>query len=85
MGGRWPSNFVLIHSPEGCERIGTKRVRGSYIEKPCNYRGEPGAFGNKGARPARGIGDPDGLETIDDWRCVEGCPVARLGGQSRVG
>ena len=26
--------------------------------------------------------DPDGLETIDDWRCTENCPVRKLGEQT---
>jgi hypothetical protein len=29
-----------------------------------------------------GYADPDGLETVPEWRCVEGCPVAELDGQS---
>ena len=28
--------------------------------------------------------DPDGLETVAAWRCVESCPVRRLGEQSGV-
>ena len=79
--GRWPANFVLTHHPD-CRRVGTKRVRGSRIEKPCDYRGNPGAFGNAGNRPARGIGDSDGYETIDAWDCHPDCPVRHLGEQS---
>jgi len=29
-----------------------------------------------------GYADPDGLETVADWSCVESCPVRKLGEQS---
>lgn len=31
-----------------------------------------------------GYGDADGKETVEEWRCVEGCPVAELDAQSGV-
>jgi len=67
---------------EGCKRVGVKRVKGSLIEKPCNYGGEAGMFGNDGNRPVRGIGDSDGRETVADWDCRESCPARKLGEQS---
>jgi 16S rRNA G966 N2-methylase RsmD len=83
IGGRWPANVVLSHTPE-CKQIGVKKVKGSFIEKPCP---DPEIRGHKwgtlqGNRPARGIGDADGTETISDWECPDYCPIRRLGEQS---
>jgi len=79
-GGRWPSNFILQHLPE-CECVGSKKV------KPGNGSGVtgPGAHGFQtayvgGETKATGFH----TELVADWRCVEGCPVAELGGQSGV-
>lgn len=79
--GRWPPNFYLQHMPE-CVQVGTTKVKGSRIEKPCEYEGSVGMFGNAGDRPARGIGDSDGMETVADWQCHPDCPVRKLGEQS---
>lgn len=79
--GRWPANFALVHSPE-CRPVGTERVKGSRIEKPCEYGGDAGMFGHGGARPARGVGGPDGMETVERWACVAGCPVRALDEQA---
>jgi len=66
----------------GCRRVGTKRVKRSRIEKPCDYQGDAGLFGNDGARPARGIGDPNGYEETAAWNCCEECAARRIGEQS---
>ena len=83
--GRWPSNVVLSHSP-GCVLKGMKKVRpldgprktpvqteadGSiqFTHKPVGYQ--------KGGYTA-----DDGMEEIEDWACVEGCPVKEMDAQS---
>ena len=82
--GRWPANFALVHSP-GCERIGTQRVpsTGKWNRtdgaRPFNNDGKP-----TGYEGWQGATDADGLETVAAWRCVESCPVRRLGEQSGV-
>lgn len=83
--GRWPANLILSHAP-GCKRVGTRRVRGSRIDKPAESTPDDRvAYGGMGAaRPARGIGDEEGMETIAQWECAEGCPVAELDRQSGV-
>lgn len=84
--GRWPPNVLLTHSA-GCEMTGTCRVRGSRIEKPSAVLPDDRAAyggGLGGARPARGIGDADGLEEVGTWVCMPGCPVAGLNAQSGV-
>jgi DNA modification methylase len=83
--GRWPSNFVLSHSA-GCVRVGRKKVASGSFNEGGGTR--PSGFGDVGAskgssRPcAPGYASPDGTETVDDWRCVDGCPVKMLGEQS---
>ena len=80
--GRFPSNVLLMHA-EGCERTGTRLIHGSRIEKPSEptpVSGYGGGLG--GARPARGHGDADGMEDVESWSCVDGCPVKMLDEQS---
>jgi len=78
--GRWPANFCLLHSP-GCIRVGTKRVKGSgrLSDNPS-----PGGYdvGFGGSRDNNKYADADGLEEVEEWRCVEGCAVKALGEQS---
>jgi hypothetical protein len=76
----------LSHSPE-CKCVGTKKVKGSFIEKPCP---NPEIRGHKwgtmqGNRGARGHGDRDGTETTQDWKCVDGCPVKEFPTSSVTG
>ena len=37
-----------------------------------------------GCQPVRGFSDADGMETVDAWECVAGCPVAGLDEQSGI-
>jgi hypothetical protein len=83
--GRWPANVILGHS-DGCKCVGMKKVRGSLIEKPCP---NPEIKGHKwgtmqGNRGTRGYGDAAGTESIDNWECVEGCPVKAIDEQSGI-
>ena len=81
--GRWPANLVLAHS-DGCREVGTKRVRGSRIEKPSEHEFEAFADGGMGGpRGPRGHGDADGMETVAAWECEPDCPVRLLDEQSR--
>lgn len=91
--GRWPSNFVLAHVPPdesgggGCRRVGVKRVNLAILSAKkqvgdCQavVTGKNGHISTQVTKP--GHADPDGLETIDDFQCVENCPVARLDAQA---
>lgn len=77
---------------EGCKRVGTKRVKGSGDggKKERNshlteeWWGQGGGGFKTVGRSTVSHSDPDGLETIADWKCVEGCPARLLGGQSGV-
>ncbi len=88
MSGRWPSNFVLTHS-FGCRRIGVKRVKSTAntprsrdkISNPYHLTADN--FDNNAPTAPNGYANSDGLETIDNFQCVEGCPARRLDGQTR--
>lgn len=87
--GRYPPNTLLTHAME-CERVGVRRVE-NRSSGYCGAKGvsgglqSPGSgWGTKNTGEAVGYADPDGTETVDDWRCVEGCPVRALGEQSGV-
>lgn len=82
--GRWPSNVVLTHHPD-CEPCGSKRVRtGIHVGRNRDADEDSGSYSGKLMKDTRDIGyaDPDGLETVAAWRCVEGCPVAEMDRQS---
>lgn len=88
--GRWPANLLFSHSP-GCVRRGTKRVRGT-PDRATNRKGsimpmEHGWNQNSmtAARQApNGYANADGLEEVEDYACVEGCPIAALNEQAGV-
>lgn len=83
--GRWPANLLLCHDP-CCEPIGTRRVRGGsgWSQSGSKASTNIAMSGPNYDRPAHpdSFADADGMETITAWRCVESCPVRRLGEQS---
>jgi hypothetical protein len=78
--GRWPANVALSHL-EGCELVGTKRVKSGdgkdWSQEKTHGTGEGATY--LGTKPT---GQHYGEEIVEDWRCVEGCPVAELDKQS---
>jgi DNA modification methylase len=79
--GRYPSHLLLQHSP-GCVRVGSKRVAGIVGGEVAIRRGGV-ALTTIGTHDHRtGYADADGLETVEEWRCVDGCVVAELDRQS---
>lgn len=79
--GRWPANVALSHAP-GCEHHGEKRVKGSHPVGKAAGHYEGSIHGRGGHHAPRGFTDSAGLETVEDWSCVPGCPVRTLGEQS---
>ncbi len=57
----------------GCVRKGTRKVKGIQAPTPSATRPSEYGFGD-GYKPI-GYADVDGLETVDDYECVESCPV----------
>ena len=86
--GRWPANVILQHL-DGCRCDGVKRVSTGYWGKPtrgATPKGSRAAYsdGLDGTRESVGYGDSDGKESVANWVCEPGCPVARLDEQSGV-
>jgi len=80
--GRFPANLILSHSPE-CKMVGTKKVKG--IEGGTGNH--PGlVYGNRTnqGEPVKDYADEDGMETMEDWECVEDCPVKIMDEQSGI-
>lgn len=75
--GRWPANLAFSHGPD-CELVGTRKVKAA---PPWNENRPPSLFTGADTSPVHHT-DSDGFETLEDWRCAEGCPVGMLDGQS---
>lgn len=76
--GRWPANLILSHDPR-CRMVGERKVRtGTAVGGLHNASGTNAIYARmrrKGDQPDHGYGDKDGMETVEVWECVEGCPV----------
>jgi DNA modification methylase len=77
--GRWPAHLVLSHGPD-CRKVGTRKVKAA---PSWNDNRSPSLFSGAATSPVHHA-DDDGTETIDDWRCADGCPVKLLDAQSGV-
>lgn len=75
--GRWPSHLLMTHAP-GCVRVGTMRVKAA---PAWGDERTPSLFTGEDTSPVHHT-DGDGYETVDDWRCEDGCPVKELNEQS---
>jgi site-specific DNA-methyltransferase (adenine-specific) len=85
--GRFPANLLLSHAP-GCVLRGTKKVKGDG-RVPAERETQSGFYdvGVDRAEQRTPLGpahaDADGMETVEDWACVEeGCPIRELDRQS---
>jgi len=82
--GRYPPNFLLCHDVN-CEFIGYKEVTSD-----GHHSGrvpEGGGLYNLGLRPQEDLGNihaENGLEKIEQWECINGCPIKLLDNQSGV-
>ena len=81
--GRWPANVILQHL-DGCWCDGVKRVpsNGNF---PAQQKTASWKMSSKGKAltPDRTYREGGG-ETVADWICEPGCPVADLDNQSGV-
>lgn len=86
--GRWPANVILQHL-DGCLCVGVKKVKGITGGTKPHRQAAPitvhGGFAEKQNRPYFNHTDQDGKETVADWACGPGCPVARLDADSLAG
>jgi len=84
--GRWPANVALAHHPD-CALRGTKRVKngsgGITGNEPSSKMGTHNIYGVQPQRtPWTPHGDADGTELVEDWACVEDCPIRLLDEQT---
>jgi len=84
--GRWPANVILQHL-DGCRCDGTKRVRnpsGKASGPTTNALGDGERYGeaNGDRTDVPFYADTDGKESVANWICEPGCPVAGLDEQS---
>lgn len=81
--GRFPANVIFSHSPD-CVCVGTKKVKGT-----CTGNAEKGENSNGAIESIRrgeftDRTDENGLETVENWSCVDGCPIKELDKQSGI-
>lgn len=82
--GRWPATVELSHTP-WCRCVGARRVpTGTAVNRNRDHAAKNSWLGSRAAQTDRDVGyaDPDGLETVAAWECVEGCPVLALDRES---
>jgi hypothetical protein len=85
--GRFPANVVFSHA-EGCVLKGMKKVKpaggaqcGSKIKTRQHDFYSQGKSKEFEQEPLQ-LYDENGNETVEDWACVESCPVKKLDEQS---
>ena len=86
--GRWPANVILQHL-DGCRCDGTKKVgSGRFVAHDAVVRKstmmDPGKGWNGNSLDNSKKNAPNSYdkESVANWICVEGCPVARLDEQT---
>jgi hypothetical protein len=79
--GRWPANVVLMHL-DACEIVGSRKVKTGTAHREQGGGNTIFSDTKKKPLPDMTYADEDGMETVPDWRCAEGCPVAELDAQS---
>lgn len=80
--GRWPANFILVHS-DGCKVVGSKKVKAPIINRFDDGM-KPFGHGAGHEYKSTQTGDEDGMEEISIYECADGCPVKKLDQQSGV-
>ena len=85
--GRFPANLILTHHPD-CECVGTKKVGNG--ERKNHEDGEVSSANEGYVRPNKSsfthkdssVIANYGEETVEDWNCVDDCPIKILDEQS---
>jgi len=76
--GRYPSNVIFEHKPQ-CLSLGVGQVKGIRVDTRPEGDGGRTSKDQWRFRPTdatrRGYSDENGMETVEEWECVEGCPV----------
>lgn len=80
-GGRWPPNVLLVHR-SGCKVVGEKKVKTGTAVRHRSGGKTIFSETEKAPLPDMSYADADGNETMPQWVCEDGCPVAELDRQS---
>ena len=82
INGRFPANFIMTHHPD-CKCVGMKKV-GSGKEGGYNYEGN--VYNVEGFVPNNSptANSNYGQEIIENWECVDDCPIKILDEQSGI-
>lgn len=81
--GRWPANLLLTHDPN-CVHLGDRKIKSQSGPASGPTFGKIGTSGvYSPATPPADLqpayhADAEGMETIGDWDCAPGCPVAEI-------
>jgi site-specific DNA-methyltransferase (adenine-specific) len=78
--GRWPPHVLLTHS-DGCRVVGKRKVKTGNSNVTDSVQSSIYGVGI-GTKVGKHYADDDGTETVDQWECVDGCPVKALDEQS---
>jgi hypothetical protein len=80
--GRWPANFILTHL-DGCELRGTKNIKqGESSSAVGGSDRKVGLYKDGLKKEAENL--YRGEEEVENWACVEGCPVKKLDTQTGI-
>ncbi len=83
-GGRFPANVIFSHH-EDCVCLGVKKIKGNGTSKTFHdgYKSnQVTGFITGWSHPGNQHADENGQEEIEDWQCVDGCPIKELDEQS---
>jgi site-specific DNA-methyltransferase (adenine-specific) len=82
--GRWPANVVFSHTPQ-CVCRGEREAKsnGHWAQSKTTGYGKHLGATSGGTSEYNGIGYHPGTETVEEWECADGCPVALLDTQSQ--
>ena len=87
VNGRFPSNFIMTHH-EDCECVGIKKVKANNGSGKASQNSggfSKGMFGDGNSdNIGGGFTDANGEEIVEDWSCVDDCPIKILDEQSGV-
>ena len=86
--GRFPANVIFSHHTD-CECVGVKKVKSFNFNRNFDdFDGKEISNNIYGKGYKREIPkipfDENGMETMEDWNCVDGCPIKELDKQSGV-
>ena len=78
--GRWPANFILTHKDD-CELKGTRKIKEGKVNKDIGGSLREVGLYQDGLKN-RAKDQFQGEEMVDNWVCIESCPVIELDRQT---